>query len=73
MGDVLLFPIPLCPECVGCIGGACAGPDVPWRPARDGEPCAAAECQEECPDCDGEGTPDGRTECETCGGRGRLV
>lgn len=40
-------PLPLCPACVATIGGACAGPDVPWRAARAHEPCGAADCERE--------------------------
>jgi len=40
-------PLPLCPACVATIGGACAGPDVPWRAARAHEPCGAADCARE--------------------------
>jgi hypothetical protein len=43
---VLAFPprLPLCPDCVDGIGGACAGPDAEWRPALPGESCGAADC-----------------------------
>ena len=37
--------IPLCPACIGAIGGACGGPDAPYRPALKGEACGAADCQ----------------------------
>ena len=37
--------IALCPECVDTIGGACSGPDAEWRPAKEGEPCGAADCE----------------------------
>ncbi len=33
----------LCPDCRARIGGACAGPDMDWRPALAGEPCGAAD------------------------------
>jgi len=36
--------ITLCPDCIDLIGGACAGPDVPWRRAAPHEPCEAADC-----------------------------
>ena len=36
--------LPLCADCVALIGGACAGPDMDWRPARAGEPCGASDC-----------------------------
>ena len=45
--------IPLCPECIGAIGGACGGPDAPYRPALKGEACGSADCQgapHRCPD-----------------------
>lgn len=35
----------LCPACIGSIGGAHGGPDAPYRPALEGEPCGAADCQ----------------------------
>jgi hypothetical protein len=35
---------PLCAACVDTIGGACSGPDGPWRLAAPGEPCGAHEC-----------------------------
>lgn len=35
--------LPLCPACLGVIGGACGGPDVAFRAARVGEPCGAAD------------------------------
>ncbi len=38
-------PIRLCPACIGSIGGAHGGPDAPYRPASEGEPCGAADCQ----------------------------
>ena len=38
-------PIALCPECAASIGGACAGPDGPWRRAYPGEACEAADCE----------------------------
>ena len=37
-------PFPLCSECADTIGGACAGPDAPWRPAAEGEACGAYNC-----------------------------
>ena len=37
-------PFPLCQPCQDTIGGACAGPDAPWRPADDGEACGADNC-----------------------------
>ncbi len=38
-------PLPLCPACIGSIGGAHGGPDAPYRQAKPGEPCGAADCQ----------------------------
>lgn len=35
--------LPLCGECYGAIGGACAGPDMPYRRARPEERCRAAD------------------------------
>ena len=35
--------VPLCPECVGCLGGAVGEPDHPWHHAN-GEACGAADC-----------------------------
>lgn len=35
--------LPLCSACLGAIGGACGGPDVPFRAAATGEPCGAAD------------------------------
>ena len=37
-------PFPLCSACADSIGGACAGPDAPWRPATEGEACGAYNC-----------------------------
>ena len=37
--------LPLCADCVALIGGACAGPDMDWRPARVGEPGGASDCE----------------------------
>ena len=37
-------PFPLCSACADTIGGACAGPDAPWRPATEGEACGADNC-----------------------------
>lgn len=37
-------PFPLCQPCQDNIGGACAGPDAPWRPTVDGEACGAVDC-----------------------------
>ncbi len=37
--------LPLCGPCIGSIGGAHGGPDAPYRPALEGEPCGAADCQ----------------------------
>lgn len=34
----------LCASCAGSIGGAHGGPDAPWRVARGGEACRAADC-----------------------------
>ena len=36
--------LPLCARCVENIGGAGAGPDVPWRRAAEGEHCGADDC-----------------------------
>jgi len=36
--------IALCWDCEGFIGGAAAGPDVPWHPAGPGEICGADGC-----------------------------
>ena len=35
--------IPLCPECIGVIGGAYGGPDAEYRPCEAGEACGAAD------------------------------
>ena len=42
--------LPLCPDCYGAIGGACGGPDVPYRPALPGEACGAADHDDGEPD-----------------------
>ena len=62
----------LCPACIGSIGGAHGGPDAPYREAKPGEPCGAADCQgapgeAEDPALDIE-EPDGRTMRERIGG-----
>tara|TARA_R100000664_G_C2669972_1_gene82422 strand:- start:176 stop:520 length:345 start_codon:yes stop_codon:yes gene_type:complete len=42
------------------------------RMEADGEPCEVLDCRDDCLACDGEGTPDGVTDCNQCGGTGRL-
>lgn len=45
--------LPLCPACIGSIGGAHGGPDAPYRRVLPVEPCGAADCQGaplRCPD-----------------------
>ena len=34
----------LCPACIDKIGGANPGPEAAWVPCEDGEPCEAADC-----------------------------
>ena len=36
-------PLALCSDCAGMIGGACSGPDHPWREALQGEECQAED------------------------------
>lgn len=48
----------LCPACIGSIGGAHGGPDAPYRPALEGEPCGAADCQGAPDDDDDDDEPD---------------
>jgi len=58
---------PACPDCLAARPGA---RDV--RPLADGESCEVLDCRDDCPACDGEGTTDGLTDCNPCGGTGRL-
>jgi len=50
-------PLELCPGCAGSIGGAAAGPDMPWiasyAVACGETPCEADDCRSECQDCGG--------------------
>ena len=44
--ELNLREIALCEDCADAIGGACAGPEVPWRRAENGEACGAADHEE---------------------------
>ena len=49
-GALLTLPaMALCRECIGHIGGAGGGPDLPWRERRRGEACEAEDCAEVTP------------------------
>lgn len=37
--------VPLCPACLGKIGGAAGAPDFPYRAAEDFERCGAGDCE----------------------------
>ena len=52
--------VPLCPLCLGKIGGATGAPDFPYRAAEDFERCGAA-------DCDGPAPEEDPYVCRVCG------